>query len=99
MELQVSLVHIPDGFHHGAFVLGDQQQEKAVKAGVATAILITMFTGLITNGVAAWRDIAVVKQRVKTLEEVTEKKDNDIAEIRKMVRDIHWHLIDSKEKR
>ena len=70
-----------------------------MRAAIATAILITMFTGLITNGVAAWRDIAVVRQRIKTLEEITKKKDNDIAEIRKMVRDIHWHLIDSKEKR
>lgn len=70
-----------------------------MKAGIATAILITIFTGTIANGLAAWREIAVVVTRIKTLETASEKKDNDIKEIRKMVRDIHWHLIDSKEKK
>ena len=70
-----------------------------MKAGVATAIIVAIFTGAIANGLAAWREIAVMDTRVKTLETEVEKKDNDIAEIRKMVRDIHWHLIDSKEKK
>jgi hypothetical protein len=70
-----------------------------MKSGIAAAILITILTGTITNALAAWRELAVVKTRVNALETTSEKKDTDISEIRKMVRDIHWHLIDSKGKR
>jgi len=64
-----------------------------MRAAIATAMLITMFTGGAANAVFLWRDFAVVSKQVEQLEENDRDKGDDIKEIRRMVREIYWHFI------
>ena len=69
-----------------------------MKAGVATGILIAIFTGMVANGLAAWKEISVVSTRVDNVEKTQDSYDNKMQVLQRKIDDIHWHLIGSKEK-
>ena len=68
---------------------------KEILSGVLAAVCI----GVVANGLASWREIAVISNKVEALESDTKETKTNLNDIRKMVRDIHWHLIESKEKK
>ncbi len=67
-----------------------------VRKDVAVGILIVMGAGMITNALAIWKNQAVIKNRVTTVEKTQEKQDNKVSDIETQVDQIHWYLIRSK---
>ena len=67
-----------------------------MKSGIATGLLITIFSGAVANGLVSWKEIAVSTERIDSIEKSQETYDNKMHRLEDKINDIHWHLIGSK---
>jgi hypothetical protein len=67
-----------------------------MKREIATGILVIMFAGLITNGLAMWKEVGVMENRVKTVETRADKAEDTMDSLQSKIEDIHYVLIESK---
>lgn len=67
-----------------------------MKKNVAEGIVVFLILGAITNGLAVWRETAIITEKLKVVEKKQGIQDNTNKEMRQKIDALHWYLIESK---